>query len=144
GTGKTPVASWIAGYLAQAGARPAVLLRGGKWGDEALVHQGLLPAVPVIQAANREAGAARAVRGGADMLVLDDAFQRVDLELDLNILLISAEAGAAARLLPAGPGREPLAAARRAGLVVVTRKDATVEQALETARCVADVVTGPG
>src|SRR6185503_2048616 len=64
GTGKTPVASWIAGYLAQAGARPAVLLRGGKWGDEALVHQGLLPAVPVIQAANREAGAARAVRDG--------------------------------------------------------------------------------
>lgn len=124
GTGKTPLASWIAAYCADHGARPAILLRGGKWGDEALVHRALLPGVPVVENPDRAAGAGAAVGAGADVLVLDDAFQRLDVERDLNILLVSADSNVEQRLFPAGPAREGLDAARRADWIVVTRKSA--------------------
>src|SRR5262245_66368183 len=47
GTGKTPIAAWIARGLASLGARPAIVLRG-YGGDEPLVHQALNPTVPVV------------------------------------------------------------------------------------------------
>src|SRR3982750_2683896 len=40
GTGKTPMAAWAARRLRDAGARPAILLRG-YGGDETLVHAAL-------------------------------------------------------------------------------------------------------
>lgn len=134
GTGKTPVASWIAGYFAAKGLRPAILLRGGRWGDEAIVHRVLQPTAIVVTGANRVAGAAAAVAQGAEILILDDGFQRLDVIRDLNVLLVSAEAFVAPRLLPAGPWREGLDAITRSDLVVVTRKSASVS----TARTVAD------
>jgi tetraacyldisaccharide 4'-kinase len=62
--------------------------------------------------------------------VLDDAYQRLDIRRDLNILVMSAETTRAVRWpLPAGPWRESWHALERADAVVVTRKRATVEAA---------------
>ncbi|MGH7645617.1 MAG: tetraacyldisaccharide 4'-kinase, partial [Gemmatimonadales bacterium] len=42
GSGKTPLAAWIAAQCARRGRRPGILLRG-YGGDEHLVHQRLVP-----------------------------------------------------------------------------------------------------
>jgi tetraacyldisaccharide 4'-kinase len=124
GTGKTPVAAWIARGLAARGARPAIVLRG--YGDdEPLVHRSLNRSIPVIVGADRLAAVQRAAADGADVAVLDDGFQHRRIARDVDIVLVSADQWAGAddtRLLPAGPWREPLHAIRRATLVVVTCK----------------------
>jgi len=125
GTGKTPVSAWIATELIERGARPAIVLRG--YGDdEPLVHARLNPTVPVIVAANRAQGIASARDKGATIAVLDDAFQHRQVSREADVVLVSADRWSASlRLLPAGPLREPLAALRRATIIVVTRKAAT-------------------
>lgn len=128
GTGKTPVSAWVAAELLAMGARPAILLRG--YGDdEPLVHARLNPGVPVIANPDRNAGAAEARAQGATVLVLDDAFQHRRAARALDLVLIAAEQGGAHRLLPAGPLREGRGSLRRAQLVVVTRKSASVAEA---------------
>ena len=129
GTGKTPVAAWIASWLRDRGAHPAIVLRG--YGDdEPLVHRQLNPDVPVVTAPDRVAGAARAQGLGADVAVLDDAFQHRAARRVLDVVLVSADAWPLRwRLLPAGPMREPLSALRRASLVMVTRKAAAADVA---------------
>jgi tetraacyldisaccharide 4'-kinase len=125
GTGKTPVAAWIASGLAARGARPAIVLRG-YGGDEALVHKTLNPGATVVVGADRVSAVAEAARQGATVAVLDDAFQHRRARRDHDIVLVSADRWTKdARLLPAGPWREPLTAVRRATLVVVTRKAAS-------------------
>jgi tetraacyldisaccharide 4'-kinase len=124
GTGKTPIAAWIAQGLAARGAHPAIVLRG-YGGDEPLVHRRLNPSVPVLANADRVAGVAEAQRQGADIVVLDDAFQHRRVARLADLVLISADRWTTdVRLLPAGPWREPLKAIRRATLVIVTRKAA--------------------
>jgi tetraacyldisaccharide 4'-kinase len=127
GTGKTPIAAWIAEGLASRGARPAVVLRG--YGDdEPLVHETLNPSVPVVIGADRVAAIDQAARAGADIAVLDDAFQHRSAQRLADLVLVSADQWTPnVRLLPAGPWREPLRAIRRATLVVVTRKAATAQ-----------------
>ncbi|MEP6495194.1 MAG: tetraacyldisaccharide 4'-kinase [bacterium] len=125
GTGKTPIAAWIASGLAARGAHPAVILRG-YGADETLVHERLNPNIPVIANADRVAGVAEAASKGADIAVLDDAFQHRRVQRLADLVLISADRWSQdVRLLPAGPWREPLKAVRRATLVIVTRKAAS-------------------
>ena len=125
GTGKTPVAAWIARWLRDHGARPAVIMRGyGK--DEPAVHRVLNPDVDVVLGVDRRVAVGEAVRRGADVAVLDDGYQHRQLKRTVDIVLISADRwGDPVRLLPAGPWREPLTAVRRADLVIVTRKAAS-------------------
>ena len=124
GTGKTPVAAWLASQFAQRGARPALVLRG-YGGDEPLVHARLNPQVPVVIAPDRLDGIARAAASGADVAVLDDAFQHRRVQRTADVVLVSAERWTPRpRLLPAGPWREPVRALRRAAMVLVTRKTA--------------------
>lgn len=124
GTGKTPVAAWIATELVERGARPAIVLRG--YGDdEPLVHVRLNPRIPVIVAADRVEGVTRARAIDATVAVLDDAFQHRQLSRVADVVLVSADRWSSSqRLLPAGPWREPLTALRRATIIVVTRKAA--------------------
>jgi tetraacyldisaccharide 4'-kinase len=125
GTGKTPMTAWFAETLAARGRVPAVVMRG-YGGDEVEVHRLLNPEVPVHASADRIEGVRRAARGGANVVVLDDAFQHRALRADAYVVLVAAEEwGAPARLLPRGPWREPLAALERATLVVTTRKVVT-------------------
>lgn len=133
GSGKTPLAGWIAGELIARGRRPAILLRD-VGGDESAVHREALPGVIVVPDADRARGADVAMTAGADVLVLDDAFQRLNVGRDLNVCLISAETTRAVRWpLPAGPWREGLRALDRADLVIVTRKRADAETAARLA-----------
>jgi tetraacyldisaccharide 4'-kinase len=136
GTGKTPVAAWIAATLLTRQAHPAIVMRG--YGDdEPLVHERLNPEVPVVVSSDRVRGVERAATLGADVVVLDDAFQHRRAARIVDLVLLSADRWASApRLLPAGPWREPLSALRRASMALVTRKAASPA----TASAVADTI----
>ncbi len=143
GSGKTPIAIWIARYYLDGGLIPGILLRG-YGGDETLVHQHDVPRAVVIADPDRAAGAERALANGAQVLVLDDAYQRLDVRRDLNILVMSAETTRAVRWsLPAGPWRETWKALDRADAIIVTRKRATAEAALALAGELEQRVQGP-
>jgi tetraacyldisaccharide 4'-kinase len=125
GTGKTPIAAWIATELIERGEHPAIVLRG-YGGDEPLVHARLNPTIPVVVSPERVSGIARARAAGATVAVLDDAFQHRQVSRVIDLVLVSADRWAlSTRLLPAGPFREPLTALRRATMVLVTRKAAS-------------------
>jgi tetraacyldisaccharide 4'-kinase len=127
GTGKTPTAAWFAQRFLEKGLTPAIVLRG-YGGDETIVHRRLNPGIPVVAAPDRVRGIREAIAEGASVAILDDAFQHRRAKRDSDVLLVSADAWTGTvRLLPAGPWREPLTAARRASLVIITRK--TAEQA---------------
>jgi tetraacyldisaccharide 4'-kinase len=143
GSGKTPIAIWIARHYIESGFAPGILLRG-YGGDETLVHQHAVPGAVVIADPDRASGAERALANGAQVLVLDDAYQRLDVRRDLNILVMSAETTRAVRWsLPAGPWRESWKALSRADAVIVTRKRATREAAHALAQELEGRVQGP-
>lgn len=133
GTGKTPVAAWVARWFLDRGVRPAILMRG--YGDdEPLVHERLVPGAIVVAEPDRIAGASSAAARGAQVLVLDDAFQHRRARRDVDLVIIAAEQGRARRLLPAGPLREGRRALARAHALIVTRKSASREEAETVAR----------
>jgi tetraacyldisaccharide 4'-kinase len=144
GTGKTPMVIMIAKLLKNSGYHPAVLSRGyaGKnekqvnvvsdgsrifgnpddTGDEPFLIAASA-GVPMLTGADRFAAGSQAVaQMGADVLVLDDAFQHRGLHRDLNILLLDAERPFGnGCLLPRGSLREPRGALKRADMIVLTR-----------------------
>jgi tetraacyldisaccharide 4'-kinase len=129
GSGKTPVSAWLVRELQRRGRHPA-LLHGGYAADEPALHRLWAPEVPVVAGLDRVAGAAAARAAGADAIVLDDGFQHRRLARDLDLLLVSAEQWSMPRrLLPRGPWREPLRAARRATVIAVTSRSASPERA---------------
>lgn len=143
GSGKTPLAGWVASHYVSRGLRPGILLRG-VGGDEALVHREAVPEAIVVANPDRMAGAAIALTAGAEVLVLDDAYQRLDVLRDLNLCLVSAETSRAVPWrLPAGPWREGYGALARADALIVTRKRADAETARQLAAELAPRVDGP-
>ncbi|MGH7552880.1 MAG: tetraacyldisaccharide 4'-kinase [Longimicrobiales bacterium] len=136
GTGKTPVAAWLAAELVERGQRPAIL-HGGYATDEPDLHRVWNPNVPVIVGRDRVAGGMRAIAGGSTVLVLDDGFQHRRLERDLDLVLIAAESWTPApKLLPRGPWRERPDALRRATLIAITRKTADAARTANVVRSV--------
>lgn len=142
GTGKTPIAAWLARELAARGRRPAVVLRG--YGDdEPAVHATLNPGAVVVADPDRVAGVKAAAGLGADVAVLDDAFQHRRARRDVDVVLVSADRWPdAVNLLPAGPFREGTTALARASLVVVTRKAASVAAAVRVEQAIAGSAPG--
>ena len=141
GTGKTPVAAWFAHKLSEKGAAPAIVLRG-YGGDEIIVHRRLNEGMPVIAVADRVRGIREAIAHGASVVVLDDAFQHRRAGRDADVLLVTADAWTGKpRLLPAGPWREPLRAARRATLVIITRKTADRSAVADVKRALANAAS---
>jgi tetraacyldisaccharide 4'-kinase len=145
GTGKTPTVIGLARDLVQIGRRPAVLTRGYKRiddhqvvvtgpeprqtvaevGDEPLEMARRLPGVPVIVDADRARGGAEAQRLGADVVLLDDGFQHLPLERDLDLVLVDAgDPWGGGRLPPLGRLREPVATLERADAVLITKAPA--------------------
>lgn len=156
GTGKTPFVEYVARYLKQEDHTVAVLTRGygrkskgrrvlngsandrslevataGEFGDEPLMLARAMPGVPVIIDKNRSEGGKLAEREyGADVLILDDGYQHLGLERDLNILLLDAtDPFGGFELAPFGRLREPLYGLRRADAVIITRADRAFDQA---------------
>jgi tetraacyldisaccharide 4'-kinase len=152
GTGKTPVTSWIAEWMVERGVRPAIVLRG--YGDdEPEVHRRLLPAAIVVADADRARGIAQAHTHGAQVAILDDGFQHRRVARDLDLVLLSIEQIVSEidgrgrwcpQLLPAGPYREPIAALKRASLLLLTRKRATVDDVSRARAAVRNDVGGIG
>jgi tetraacyldisaccharide 4'-kinase len=124
GSGKTILALDLLGRLP---GRPFALSRGYRGrlagpvlvdpathraadiGDEALL---LAAAAPTIVARDRAAGARLAIAQGATAIVMDDGLQNPTLRKTCSILVIDGGYGFGnALLLPAGPLREPIAAA---------------------------------
>ncbi|HVR70026.1 MAG TPA: tetraacyldisaccharide 4'-kinase [Vicinamibacteria bacterium] len=141
GSGKTPVVALVASILQAAGCLVAILSRGyggafrgpalvvsdgarvdadaAAAGDEPVMLAWSLPGVIVAVGKRRdEVGRAVEARFGAVVHVLDDGFQHLRLERDLDVLCLQA-GDLADRPLPAGRLREFASAARRAHVVLV-------------------------
>jgi tetraacyldisaccharide 4'-kinase len=132
GAGKTTVALDLGRRLIARGVRMGFLTRGygararkredaapilvdptrhgaASVGDEALL---LATVAPTWVAADRASAARAALAAGATMLVMDDGLQNPTLVKDVSLLVIDGWTGFGnGRLLPAGPLREPVAAA---------------------------------
>ncbi|MCX7684268.1 MAG: tetraacyldisaccharide 4'-kinase [Acetobacteraceae bacterium] len=127
GAGKTTVALDIGQRLMNRGIGVHFLIRGygGRLrgplrvdpdrhdstavGDEALL---LAARAPTWIGADRAAAARRAIEAGAQALVLDDGLQNPTLAKDLSLLVVDGGYGFGnGRVIPAGPLREPVAAA---------------------------------
>jgi tetraacyldisaccharide 4'-kinase len=137
GAGKTTLALDLGTRLLARGMRVAFLTRrygrrsGGairvdlarhgapEVGDEALLLAAL---APTFVAADRAPAARAAIAAGADVLIMDDGLQHPGLVKDGSLLVIDGGAGFGnGRVLPAGPLREPVAAAAarcRAGVLI--------------------------
>ncbi len=143
GSGKTPLAGWVAAHYAAQGWRAGILLRG-VGGDEVLEHREHLPEAIVEPDPDRVRAGHRALAAGADVLVLDDAYQRLDTRRDCNLCVVSAETAHTARwVLPAGPWREGRGALARADGLIITRKRADLAVAEALADHLAARVRGP-
>lgn len=138
GTGKTPFTLWLSSSLAARGFRVGIVLRGYKAkaagvtvvsrgdgpevgaavsGDEAAMLAKRFPG-PVVISPRRVAGAAEAAALGCDVVVLDDGFQHRAIRRAFDVVLLDGRRGP---LLPAGPLRERVGAARRADAVVLVQ-----------------------
>ena len=148
GTGKTPLVRVIAEWLVARGERPAILSRGyGRMrevdgvtvvsdgervlgnvaiaGDEPMMLARQVAGAAVLVGARRFVAGRLAERAlGCTVHLLDDGFQHVQLERDLDLLVTYAGEAATGRLLPFGRLREPVAAASRAQMLVVMDVDA--------------------
>jgi tetraacyldisaccharide 4'-kinase len=146
GAGKTPLVEYIARLLLAAGHRPAVLTRGyGRRsapagvtvvadgvcvlanldiaGDEPLMLARRVPGIVVAVGSDRYLSGCLAERTlGATVHILDDGFQHVQLERDVD-LLVTGEDDLRDRPLPAGRLRETLAAAANAHAAIVDAPD---------------------
>jgi tetraacyldisaccharide 4'-kinase len=144
GTGKTPFVMMIAETLRGNGLKPAILSRGyggksgnpvnvvcdGKqtllspeWvGDEAVMMAEKLKNVPVLTGPDRyQTGRYALEHFDIDTLVLDDGFQHLALNRDLDILLFDHFRPLGnGHLFPAGELREPARETRRADMVCFT------------------------
>jgi len=92
-------------------------------GDEPQILATQLAGVPVIVGGNRYRAGQRAVRAYApDVILLDDAFQHLKLQRDLDLVLMDCRRPFGnGYTLPAGELREPPQALRRCDAVLLTR-----------------------
>lgn len=148
GTGKTPLVEWIARNAARDGHRVCILTRGygreksrarvvvsdgvrlladaTQGGDEPrLLAEQLLGEASVVCDADRVGAARWAIENlGTDAFVLDDGFQHLRIERDLNIVTLDATSPwGGGHLLPRGRLRESPEGLERADCIVITRAD---------------------
>lgn len=143
GTGKTPLAIFIARKLQAGGRKVAVVSRGYKGtlegqtavvsdgenvllnaaeaGDEPALIARSLPKTPVLIGSRRSAPVALAQqRFGAEVVVCDDAFSHLALQRDCDVVCVHGRDGLGnGRCTPAGPLREPAVALERAKVIAL-------------------------
>jgi len=155
GTGKSPVVAAVAQWLIDAGERPSILSRGyaradaadgvvvvsdgrsiratvGQSGDEPLMLARQVPRAAVCVSPDRHLAGTLAERQlDCTVHILDDGFQHLELARDLDILVTTIGEIPNGRVIPIGRLREPMDAAARAQVLVVT--DATAGAAASEA-----------
>lgn len=93
-------------------------------GDEPYMMALKIPDVPVLVGRNRIISAEKAIKLGADILLLDDGFQYWDMKRDLDIVLIDCtNPFGYGYSLPRGLLREPMEALRRAHTFILTKSE---------------------
>jgi tetraacyldisaccharide 4'-kinase len=129
GTGKTPMVLWLATKFLSDGKKVAILTRGYRGSHQTsdevqLLRHRLGDRVKFGVGPNRyDCGSLLEVENEIDVFILDDGFQHFQLARDLNIVMMDGSRILRNEwLLPAGLLREPIAAVRRADLLIVTRK----------------------
>jgi tetraacyldisaccharide 4'-kinase len=151
GRGKTPMVATIARELLAMGERPAILTRGyartrpdegvvivrdregvrsdlARAGDEPLMLARELDGVSVLVSADRYlAGRLAEHRLGATVHLLDDGFQHLQLDRDVDIVMIGRDDVARPVVLPSGRLREPLDTLVAADAIVAVDDGVTVE-----------------
>lgn len=148
GTGKTPVAISIAKLLQEENKNPFFVSRGygGKLinilvdsnshtalevGDEPLL---LSKQAPVIINPNRYEGALKALKSGAEIIIMDDGFQNPGLSKDLSFLVFDGGFGLGnERIVPSGPLRESLSSGlkRAQGIIIIGEDKHNIEARIE-------------
>lgn len=136
GTGKTPMARWLASRLREFGKTVAILSRGyksapGKLGDEQIMLDRLLnapgmPPVPLRAHPDRYAAALAALRDVPEIttFILDDAFQHRQAGREVDLVLLDAnEPFGFGHVLPRGLLRESVRGLGRASAVIITHAD---------------------
>ena len=145
GTGKTPMTIYVANVLKTSGYRVAIVSRGYKGkaetvggivsdgntplmapeiaGDEPCMMASKLRDVPVIVGKNRFKAGSLAIREfHPDIIVLDDGFQHLKLQRNLDLVLLDFRKPLGnGNLLPRGIMREPVSALSQADALVLTR-----------------------
>ncbi len=152
GTGKTPLVEYVARIAAECGRKVCVLTRGyGRHGaanrvivsdgsqilanvrtggdEPCLLAANLRGLAAVISDADRHAAGNWAIENfGSDLFILDDGFQHLQLQRQLNILVIDgSQPWGGNHLLPWGRLREPPSAIQRADCLIVSRTDQSPE-----------------
>ncbi len=137
GTGKTPVIIALAEQFIAQNKTVVILSRGygasepidygeptsPAQGDEAWLIKENLPKAIVIVGKNRSKNAQQAIKDyQPHVILLDDGYQHIKLERDINILLIDGHQMMGNGLtLPLGPMREPFRELKRADAFWVTK-----------------------
>ena len=151
GTGKTPCVIMLARMLQANGFKPAILSRGYRGrsvnsvnivsngdkilldsataGDEPYLIAQELKSVPVVIGAKRIATGKTAVdQLGANVLICDDAMQHRQIFRDINLVLLDNRSLCGNdHILPRGRLREPIKELKRAGAIIITRADETIQ-----------------
>lgn len=147
GVGKTPITAALSKYYKQKGYKIAILSRGygsklniknvnvlsdgekiyfdaGIGGDEPYWLAKNCPGVAVLCCASRVKSAKYAVEKlNCDVLIIDDGYQHLQLDRDINLLLIdSIKVFGNKKSLPQGPLRESLKEIERADKIVIVDK----------------------
>jgi len=145
GTGKTPFTIFLAKHYQSNGYTVGIVSRGYKGnyqgavalvsdgttlfgsaamsGDEPMMMARRLSGVSIAVSKDRYLGCQLLIeKFKVNLILLDDGFQHRRLYRDLNLLLIDATQQNHS-LLPKGPMREPVSAASRASVVIVTRQE---------------------
>ena len=144
GTGKTPLVEKLARLYHEKGYRVGIVSRGYRnkssgiivvsdgdkmaatpetAGDEPFLLARRMKGIPVVASKDRvQAGQYAIDSFKCDVILLDDCFQHLKLERDVDLVVIdSANPWGNGRLIPAGPLRESLKSLRRADALIFTR-----------------------
>ncbi len=145
GTGKTPAVAALAKWALSQKIKVCIISRGygGQYrspvlvvsdgrqilsdsrlaGDEPILLAEKVPGSPVVLSRKRYlAGKYARERFGSELFIIDDGFQHMQLERDLNLVLMDGDQPFGnGHLLPRGPLREPLDQLARADVFILTR-----------------------
>lgn len=156
GTGKTPMALWLAEWALKEGIPTGILSRGYKrkskslkivppgaaipavaeLGDEPWMMRHRLPKLSLLVHKDRARMALRHWKefGAPKLVFLDDGFQHWKAARDFDVVMLDATESLDGKTIPFGRLRESWKALRRADLVVITRAEAVPPERLEKLR----------